>query len=188
MRNHMNSTHTKIKFYIIFIYIFHFYDWYSKFYKLGGGRAGVSAGGVISSEKWENRKTSTNTKIKFSMLFISIFFFYDAYLKFPWLGGSGRGLGMGNFYSFYYFINVIIWTLHISSFIVVYIDIWHIVTVCLVWCVKLWNYICEIVQEDSFSAGPPKSIYFLCNSFSIRFSVKVSKQNFDGNSCLSFLV
>ena len=34
--------------------------------------------------------------------------------------------------TYYYFINVIISVLHISSFIVVYIDIWHTVTVCYV--------------------------------------------------------
>ena len=36
------------------------------------------------------------------------------------------------FFIFYYFIDAIISTLHISSFIVVYIDIWHIVTACYV--------------------------------------------------------
>ena len=50
-------------------------------------------------------------------------FFRDGYLKLSWLGkGVREGIGNG---IFYYFINVIISTLHISSFIVVYIDIWH---------------------------------------------------------------
>ena len=50
-------------------------------------------------------------------------------------------------------------------------------------------YICEIVGEDSFlQAGPPKSLYFLCNSFFLRFSEKVSKQTLDSKSCLFFFV
>ena len=73
----------------------------------------------------------THTKIKFPIVF-----FYDGYLKFSSLGsGAGGRAGRGflrPFFFYYYFINAIILTLHISSFIVVYIDIWHIVTVCYV--------------------------------------------------------
>ena len=36
-------------------------------------------------------------------------------------------------------------------------------------------FICEIV-EDRFSAGLPKSLYFVCKSFSLRYTEKVLKQ------------
>ena len=36
--------------------------------------------------------------------------------------------------------------------------------------------ICEVVGEDRFSAGPPKSQYFLCKSFSLDLTEKVYKQ------------
>ena len=36
----------------------------------------------------------------------------------------------------------------------------------------LFCYICEIVGGDRFSAGPPKSVYFLCNSFFSVFQKK----------------
>ena len=32
--------------------------------------------------------------------------------------------------------------------------------------------ICEMVGEDRFSSGPPKSLYFLCKSFSLHFTEK----------------
>ena len=31
----------------------------------------------------------------------------------------------------------------------------------------------EIVEEDTFSAGPPKNLYFQCKLFSLRFTEKV---------------
>ena len=50
-----------------------------KNFKYGGtGGAGKErAGGVIRSEKWENHKNSTHTKIKLDIIFI--FFFNDGY-------------------------------------------------------------------------------------------------------------
>ena len=47
------------------------------------------------------------------------------------IGGRG-GREFFFFFFFYYIIDAIISTLHISSFIVVYIEIWHIVTACYV--------------------------------------------------------
>ena len=75
------------------------------------------AGGVIHSVKWENQKNGTHTKIKFFDVSMGMGFLRPIFLF---------------FFIFYYFINAIISTLHSSSFIVVYIDIWHIVTVCYV--------------------------------------------------------
>ena len=43
-------------------------------------------------------------------------------------------------------------------------------------------FICKIVGWDRFPAGPPKSVYFLCNSFSLRFSEKVLKQTMFGTA------
>ena len=37
--------------------------------------------------------------------------------------------------------------------------------------------ICEIVGEDKFFAGPPKSLYILCKSFSLRFTEKKPRNN-----------
>ena len=54
---------------------------------------GGQAGGIICSEKWENHKNSTNTKIQFNIITESFFLILF----------------------FYYFINAIISTLHISS-------------------------------------------------------------------------
>ena len=34
-------------------------------------------------------------------------------------------------------------------------------------------YICEIEEEDTFSGGPPKNVYFLCKLFYLRFTKKV---------------
>ena len=65
--NNKNSTHTIIKFYIIFIWIF-FYTMDIKKIKYGGAGKG-RAGGIICSEKWENHQNSTHTKIKFYMIF-----------------------------------------------------------------------------------------------------------------------
>ena len=80
------------------------------------------AGAVIRSEKWENHKNSTNTN-KISHNFLS--FFYDGDSKFYKLGGLEGRPGEGGIYFFdiflYYLINVIIKTLYISSFIVVYV-------------------------------------------------------------------
>ena len=76
---------------------------------------------ITCTEKWEIHKNSTHSKIQFKITkFLFRFFFYDEYLKKIW----------GIFF-FNYFINAIT-SLHISSFIVVYIVIWHIVTVCYV--------------------------------------------------------
>ena len=64
--------------------------------KYGGGReAGKRrAGGVIRSEKEENHKNSTHTKIKFYIIFFS-FFIYDGYSKFYKLGGGQGGQAWG---------------------------------------------------------------------------------------------
>ena len=122
--NHKNSTHTKIKF-----YIFLFPWWILKFLPMGRGVRGAGkgqAGVIIHSEKWENHKNSTHTKIKFQIIITRFFFMMD--IKIFLTGGrAGRGFLR---LIFFYFINAIILRLHISSFIVVYIDIWHIVTVC----------------------------------------------------------
>ena len=95
LENHTNNTHTKIKFYIIFI-IFFFSTMDIKSFTHWRGQGGW-AGGIICSEKWEYHKNSTHTKIKFPITFISIFFL-------RWI-----------FNFFFYFINAIISTLHISS-------------------------------------------------------------------------
>ena len=63
--NHKNSTHNKIKFYIIFIYTFFLIFAYRG--GQGGGKG--RAGGVIRSENWENHKNSTHTKIEFPIIF-----------------------------------------------------------------------------------------------------------------------
>ena len=60
------------------------------------GEQGGWAGGIIHSEKWENHKKSTHTKIKFPITLVDFF---------------GRII----FFNFCYFINGIISTLHISS-------------------------------------------------------------------------
>ena len=66
---HKNSTHTKIKFYVI---IFFFSTIDIKILNMGGSR-GAGNGierGVIRSEKLENHKNSAHTKIKFYIIFI----------------------------------------------------------------------------------------------------------------------
>ena len=58
-KNHKNSTHSKMQFYIIFIYIF----FYIKiFTDKGGGR--WQAGGIRNQENLKNRKSSPHSKIK----------------------------------------------------------------------------------------------------------------------------
>ena len=97
-----------------------------------GGPWGGGQGCVIRSEKWENYKKSTHTKIKFYVIFIYIFFLW-LILKFLQMGGGGRG---GVFFTCYYVINVMIKTLMIISFIVVYIIYFtHIVHIDVLWCV-----------------------------------------------------
>ena len=41
---------------------------------------------------------------------------------------------------------------------------------------------------DRFPAGPPKSIYFLCNLFSLRFSEKGSKQTMYRTAIMFFII
>ena len=61
------------------------------------------AGGIILTEKLENHKNSTHTKIQFNIISI-IFFFYDGYYNFYWWvsGGGGQGAGRG----YYVFIKM----------------------------------------------------------------------------------
>ena len=60
-----NSTHSKIKFYIIFIEIFFFYNGYKKFAKVEG-----EADVRLSTQKNEKiTRTSTHSKIKFCIIF-----------------------------------------------------------------------------------------------------------------------
>ena len=56
-------------------------------------------------------------------------------------------------------------------------------TLCQAVCLVMVNeinhqicFICKIVGGDRFPAAPPKSVYFLCNLFYLRFSEKVFKQ------------
>ena len=63
----------------------------------GGGINWAGKGpaeGAIRSEKRENYKNWTHTKIKFPIIFIQIFFLYDGYIKFSWLWGRGGGSGV----------------------------------------------------------------------------------------------
>ena len=46
--------------------------------------------------------------------------------------------------------------------------------------------LCKI-EEGGFDADPAK-LYFLCKSFSLRFSEKVWNQTLEGNTCLLFFV
>ena len=113
----MNSTHSKIKFYISCIEFF-FYDGCTNF--LRGGEGGV----MLSVQKTEkNHKNRTHSKIKFYIIFIYIFFSM-MYIK-KILNGAGGLVGGGLIAFFYillyYFINVMIKTLYFSNFIVVYI-------------------------------------------------------------------
>ena len=79
----------------------------------GGGQWFVSR-----SEKLENHKNSTHSKIKLYIIFISIFFLQLILKYFQ----RGRKVELFFFDLLqYYFINVIIKTLCIISFIVVYI-------------------------------------------------------------------
>ena len=48
------------------------------------------------------------------------------------MAGDQEGIFESEFFIFYYFIDATISTLHNRRFIVVYIDIWHIVTACYV--------------------------------------------------------
>ena len=52
--NHKNSPHSKITFYIIFIYLFFLRD--NKIFTYGGARG--QAAGVIRSEKWKNHRNN----------------------------------------------------------------------------------------------------------------------------------
>ena len=87
---------------------------------MGGGPGGSGkgrAGGVIRSEKWEKHKNSTYTKIKFYIIFFLSTMDIKNFTN--WAGQGGRP-GAGEIYFFdiflYYFINVMIKTLYISSF------------------------------------------------------------------------
>ena len=93
-----------------------------------------SANISLSIQKNEkNHKNSTPSKIKFHIMFIYIFVsLIDIKKNLTWKGFEGR-CGRGGKYFFpkvtIYFINVIIQTLHIRSFILVYIDILHIINI-----------------------------------------------------------
>ena len=91
------------------------------------------AWGIIRSEKWESHMNSTHTKIKFPIIVI-VFFLWLIFKIFLIEGRGREGIFESDVFCFfyYYFINAIMSTFHISSFIVVYIDIWHIVTACYV--------------------------------------------------------
>ena len=100
---------------------FFFLWWISKILNMGGPWCcNRRAGGVIRSENWENNKNSTHTKIKFYIIFILIFLLRWI-LKILQIGVGARGQAGGwwnlFFYIFlYYFTNVIIKPLYISSF------------------------------------------------------------------------
>ena len=56
-----------------------------------GGPGKLRTGGVIRSEKWENHRNSTHTKIKFLIIFIQFFFSTMDIEKFSWkMGEAGR--------------------------------------------------------------------------------------------------
>ena len=84
--------------------------------------SGGWAGDIIRSEKIENDMNSTHTKIKFP-IFFNFFFMMDIKKFLDWESGLE-----GEFFYFLLFHQCN----NISSFIVVYIYIWHIVTVCYV--------------------------------------------------------
>ena len=88
----------------IFSFLFFFVLWWIlTFLHTGGGINWAGKGpaeGAIRSEKQENYKNWTHTKIKFPIIFIQIFFFvWWIYKIFLTGGGSGRGLG-GEFFIF----------------------------------------------------------------------------------------
>ena len=61
------------------------------------GGPGWRAGGIVRSEKWENHKNRTHTKIQFYIISM-IFFFYDRYYNFyRWGGGEGQGACRGRY-------------------------------------------------------------------------------------------
>ena len=120
-KNLKNCTHSKIKFYIIFIQFF-FSTMDIKIFTYGEARgAGMGwAEGVIRSEKWENHKNSTNSKMNFYLIFITIFF-STIYIKnlprmgrskiqtsksaFSFVGGrSGAGFNIYIYFFAYYYI------------------------------------------------------------------------------------
>ena len=57
------------------------------------GGPGGRAGGIIHSEKWENHKNSTHTKIQFYIISITFFFSMMGITIFT--NGEGQGAGKG---------------------------------------------------------------------------------------------
>ena len=143
LKNLKNSTHCKIKFHIIFIYIFFsmidikkfpngvglcypfriffflffFFTLDIKIYTYGGARRWAWGRQVALSiqKNKKNHKNSTNSKIKFNI----IFFFLQWILKIFYRGKAWGQIEFFFLTLLYYFINVMIKTVYISNFIVV---------------------------------------------------------------------
>ena len=79
------------------------------------------------------------------------FFFYDGYVKLSWQGDGFFWPNHSLF--FYYFINAIISTLHISSLSCCLYWHWHIVHFVIFWCVFLPS--CKITLLATKNVSPP---------------------------------